>query len=158
LRGEGEGGGDLRDFFTPQLKFVPPSPHPHPTPLPSREREANLEIFLGFVIIFVLSKVIFPLPLRERVRVRGEKSISDALQNTLQVVEYLVIPKAQHLIPFSLEPFITYLIAWIEYMLPAVQLYHHLLFEIHKIYNMPANGLLATKLKPFHLSVSEMLP
>jgi len=30
----------------------------------------------------VLSKFIFPLPLGERVRVRGEKGISDGLQNT----------------------------------------------------------------------------
>jgi hypothetical protein len=32
--------------------------------------------------IDVLSKVISPLPLGERVRVRGEKGISDGLQNT----------------------------------------------------------------------------
>jgi hypothetical protein len=29
--------------------------------------------------VYVLSKVIFPLPLRERVRMRGEKGISDVL-------------------------------------------------------------------------------
>jgi hypothetical protein len=82
--------------------------------------------------------------LGERVRVRG--------------AEYLVIPKSQHLIPFSLEPFITYLISWIEGMLPAVQLYDDFLFEIHKIHNIPSNGLLATKLKTFYLSVPEMPP
>jgi hypothetical protein len=32
--------------------------------------------------IHVLSKVISPLPLGERVRVRGKKDISDGLQNT----------------------------------------------------------------------------
>jgi len=43
-------------------------------------------------------------------------------------------------------------------MLPAVQLHDHFLFEIHKIHNIPANGLLATKLETFYLSVSEMPP
>jgi hypothetical protein len=43
-------------------------------------------------------------------------------------------------------------------MLPAVQLYDDFPFEIHKIHNIPANGLLATKVKTFSLSVSEMPP
>jgi hypothetical protein len=43
-------------------------------------------------------------------------------------------------------------------MLPAVQLYDDFLFEIHKIHNIPANGLLATKLTTFYLSVSGMPP
>jgi hypothetical protein len=54
----------------------------------------------------LFSKVISPLPLGERVGVRGEKGISDGLQNTFQVAEYLVIPESQHLVPFSPEPFI----------------------------------------------------
>jgi hypothetical protein len=43
-------------------------------------------------------------------------------------------------------------------VLPAVQLYDHFLFEINKIYDLPAKGLLATKLKAFYLPVSEMIP
>ena len=43
-------------------------------------------------------------------------------------------------------------------MLPTVQIYDYLLFEIHKIHNIPPNGLLATKLKTFYLPVSEMPP
>ena len=85
---------------------------------------------------------------------RGEKGVSDVLQDTLQITEYLIIPKSQHLVPFSPEPFVTYLIAWIECMLPTVHLYHHFLFEIHKVYYVPANGLLATKLETFYLSAS----
>jgi len=38
-----------------------------------------------------LSKVIYPLPLGERARVRGKKGISNALQNALQVTEYQTV-------------------------------------------------------------------
>ena len=79
----------------------------------------------------VLSKIISPLPLGERVWVRG---------------------------PFSPEPFITHLIAWIECVLSSIQFYDHFPFEIHKIHNIPANWLLATKLETFYLSVSEVPP
>jgi len=41
----------------------------------------------------VLSKVISPLPLWERVRVRGDESPQDSLLNTLNVSKYLAIPK-----------------------------------------------------------------
>jgi hypothetical protein len=43
----------------------------------------NISLFmLGLLlIVFVLSKVISPLPLGERARVRGQKGISDVLQN-----------------------------------------------------------------------------
>ncbi len=79
--------------------------------------------------------------LGERVRVRGE---------------YLIIPKLQHLIPFSPEPFIAYLVSCIDCMLSAAQFYDEFLFEIDKIHNISANGLLPTKLKPFYLFVSDM--
>jgi hypothetical protein len=42
-----------------------------------------------------LSKVISPLLLGERDRVRGKKDISDGLQNTFDVTEYMVIPESQ---------------------------------------------------------------
>ena len=40
-----------------------------------------------------------------------------------------------------------------EGVLPSVQLYDHFLFQVHKIHNLTANGLLATKLETFYLSV-----
>lgn len=43
-------------------------------------------------------------------------------------------------------------------MLPSVQLYDHLLFKVHKIYNITANWLLATKLETCYLSVSQIPP
>jgi hypothetical protein len=45
-----------------------------------------------------------------------------------------------------------------ECVLPSVQLYDHFLFEVRKIHNLTANGLLATKLETFYLSVSQIPP
>ncbi len=40
-----------------------------------------------------LFPLLFPLP-RERVRVRGEKRMSDRFENPLYIIEYLVVPEA----------------------------------------------------------------
>jgi hypothetical protein len=42
----------------------------------------TFSFFFLLSFFIVLSKVISPLPLGERVRVRGKKDFSDALQNT----------------------------------------------------------------------------
>jgi len=75
-----------------------------------------------------------------------------------KLVNTCLIPESQHLIPFSPEPFITNPIAWMECVLPSVQLYDHFLFEVHKIHNITANWLLTTKLETFYLSVSQVPP
>jgi len=106
----------------------------------------------------VLVRIFFPLPLGERERVRGKNGISDIIQNIFWIAQYLVIPKSQHLIPFSPEPFIPHLIAWIACMLPTIQLYDYFSFEIHKINNILANCMLTTKLETFNLSVSQIPP
>jgi hypothetical protein len=105
-----------------------------------------------------LSKVAPSLPLGERVGVRGKQDTPDSLQNTLNVTEYLVIPESEYLIPFSTKPFITNLIAWIESMLPAIHFHNNPLFEVYKVHNIPAHGLLTTKLDTFYLSVSKVPP
>jgi hypothetical protein len=60
--------------------------------------------------------------------------------------------------PFSPEPFITHLIAWINNVLSTIHLYDQPFLQIGKIYHISANALLPTKLETFHLSIFQMPP
>lgn len=69
------------------------------------------------------------------------------LNNTLRIVQYVVVPEAQDFITLPCKPFISFNIFNRTCVLPAVQFDNHLLFETYKINDIFADWLLSSDLK-----------
>src|SRR5215831_12577299 len=78
-------------------------------------------------------------PARSAGRVRGPRAqdLADALEHTLRIPQYLVVPEAEHLKPLALEKARPDLIALnFESMLPAIDLDCEPMGEADKIHNI----------------------
>lgn len=136
-----------------------PSPSPSPT---GRGGKAGVPLISfplspgrGAEIAF---SYFFPLSRWERVRVRGKRQ-ANGLQNSIQIIQNLIIPKSHYLVTVSPKKIITVLIIFSIFdMLPSVHFNNQIRRLTHKICDIGTNRHLSTKLIAAQPSVSQPRP
>ena len=131
------------------IRFALP---PHPNPLPRGEREED-----KYAVRSVSSRLLFPLPLRERVRVRGEV-FRDPLQYCTRVHQHFIIPKPQDAIPPILQPLVTNSVSSTFGVLAAIHFYNQLRLQTHKIHDVSTQWMLPPEFGSAELIRAQLPP
>ena len=79
------------------------------------------------------------------------------MQNTIEIPKNVVIPQPQNYVPFAFQPTRPVLVDSLA-MMPAVDLYDHLLLQADKVDDVRPDRLLSSELRSSHLPVCEPVP
>jgi hypothetical protein len=103
---------------------------------------------------------LFPSPLRGRIKEGGiAQGFDNHVNNSIDVLNYIVIPKSQDIETLIPQPDISLnIVSYLLTMLSAVDLDDQSFFQTNKIDDVASQRLLAAKLKTVYLPESEFPP
>ena len=90
---------------------------------------------------------------------RAGKRVSDSVHHTVDVVEYIVVPKPEHRESLLYEPRVTIIVVGnLMSMLPAIEFDNESLRQANKIDDIYAKRLLTTELAAEYTATSQFSP
>jgi hypothetical protein len=103
---------------------------------------------------------LFPSPLRGRIKEGGiSQGFDNHVNNSIDVLKYIVIPKSQDIETLIPQPGISLnIVSYLLTVLSAVDLDDQSFFQTNKIDDVASQRLLAAKLKTVYLPESEFPP
>jgi hypothetical protein len=93
--------------------------------------------------------------------VRGtlrRQSVRNRLQNTVDILEYLVVPKSQYTIILASEPLVTYRISFADAVLPAIEFDDQSLLTAYEVDDVSADWFLTDEFVARNLPRANSIP